>query len=188
MSKVKFTDCVSLTGSAPGKFESEKKYVSTGALDTDHIDESQVEIVSYESRPSRANLEVHSGDILFAKMQGTNKSIIIDEETEKNLYSTGFCAVHAKDNVLSKRCLYYLVTGENFLRQKDKNCSGATQKAITNSGLKKIMISIPERNIQDDIANRLDEVQAAISVCKKQLSLLDELVKSRHVGEMGVAV
>ena len=53
---MKFTNCVTLVGSKPKRYEGTKRYVSTGALAVDHIDEESVELVGYEDRPSRADL------------------------------------------------------------------------------------------------------------------------------------
>ena len=126
----KFLDCISIVGATPSKFHGTKKYISTGAVATTEIDESEVVEVTYEDRPSRANLSAEAGDILFAKMQGTRKTLLLDSETEKNIYSTGFYAVRANPEVITTECLYYLIDSELFLAQKDKNCSGATQKAM----------------------------------------------------------
>ena len=65
-----FTECVDLVGAACKPFDGTKRYVSTGAVDIDHVNGADTEIIDYEGKPSRANLEVAAGDILFAKMQG----------------------------------------------------------------------------------------------------------------------
>ena len=185
MKKLPFTDCVHIVGTAVKKFDGTKKYISTGALDCDHIDDSEVEEVSYDNKPSRANLIAHAGDILFAKMQGTKKTLVLDAETEKHIYSTGFCAIRPKDGVITGGCLYHLISSDDFLRKKDQNCSGATQKAITNNGLQKIIISIPDIAKQPKIAERLDLIDHATNICHNILKSLDQIVKSRFVEMFG---
>ena len=180
-----FTECVDLVGSACMPFDGAKKYVSTGAVDVDHINDSDTEIVDYTGKPSRANLEVKVGDVLFAKMQGTKKTLLIDAVLAKHIYSTGFCAVRAKESVLTDRCLYHLLTSEMFLSQKDKNCSGATQKAITNAGLGKIVIHVPSIEEQNTIADQLDAVISIITKRQQELSTLDDLIKARFVEMFG---
>ena len=170
----KFLDCISVVGSTPSRFQGTKKYVSTGAVATTEIDESEVVEVSYEDRPSRANLTAEAGDILFAKMQGTRKTLLLDSETEENIYSTGFYAVRANPEIITTECLYYLVDSELFLAQKDKNCSGATQKAITNGGLAKIEIRIPPLSEQAVLTEKLRYLTQLIADRKKQLELFDE--------------
>ena len=180
-----FTECVDIVGTACKPFEGEKTYVSTGAVDCDHISLLETETIDYAGRPSRANLVVEAGDVIFAKMQATQKTLLIDEELAQNIYSTGFCAVRAKRNILTNRCLYHLLTSDMFLSQKDKNCSGATQKAITNAGLSKIRIQTPDIGEQDRISVILDGLSDVIVKRKQELSLLDDLIKARFVEFFG---
>ena len=185
MSTLHFTECVDLVGSACRPFHGNKKYVSTGAVNVDHVSEADTEMVDYEGKPSRANLEVCPGDVLFAKMQGTKKTLLIDSSLADNIYSTGFHAVRAKKGVLTDRCLYHLLTSEMFLAQKDKNCSGATQKAITNAGLNKIMIRVPSIEEQQTISNQLDAISRIITMRQRELAALDALIKARFVEMFG---
>ena len=180
-----FTDCVELVGTSCPPFDGQRQYVSTGAVDVDHISEGDVEVVEYSTKPSRANLVAECGDILFAKMQGTKKTLQINSTLVNNVYSTGFCAVRAKTSVLTSRCLYHLLTSETFLDQKDRNCSGATQKAITNAALSKITLNLPDINLQDGIADQLDRIASVISMRQQELQKLDDLIKARFVEMFG---
>ena len=181
----KFLDCISVVGTTPSRFQGKRKYVSTGAVATTEINESEAVEVTYEDRPSRANLSAESGDILFAKMQGTRKTLLLDSETEENIYSTGFYAVRANPDVITTECLYYLIDSELFLTQKDKHCSGATQKAITNGGLAKIEIRVPPLSEQGILTVKLRYLTQLIVDKRKQLELLDEVIKSRFIEMFG---
>lgn len=185
MGKYRFTDCVDIVGNVCKPFEGSKKYISTGAVEIDHIVESDIAIVEFKSKPSRANLTAESGDILFAKMIGTKKTLLLDDITAQNVYSTGFCAVRAKEDILSPCCLYHLLSSTAFLEQKDRNCSGATQKAITNAGLDNIIISLPKVDEQDVITHQLNKIVAIIHMRQKEIQKLDDLIKSRFVEVFG---
>lgn len=185
MEKYRFTDCVDIVGNVCKPFEGSKKYVSTGAVENDHIVESDIVIVEFKSKPSRANLTAESGDILFAKMMGTKKTLLLDDISAQNVYSTGFCAVRAKEDILSPCCLYHLLSSTAFLEQKDKNCSGATQKAITNAGLDNIIISLPKVDEQDAITHQLNKIVAIIHMRQKEIQKLDDLIKARFVEMFG---
>ena len=185
MKTLSFTDCVDLVGSACKPFNGIKEYISTGAVDVDHVVDGDVEIIDYEGKPSRANLIALAGDVLFAKMQGTKKTLFVDSQLAKHVYSTGFCAVRAKEGVLTNKCLFHLLNSETFLSQKDKNCSGATQKAITNAGLSKISIKVPDIDSQDIIADQLDIIAGIIKKRQQELEAFDELIKARFVEMFG---
>ena len=185
MKKYKFTECVEVVGNACSVYEGEKLYISTGAVATDVIDETKVEIVTYDEKPSRANLVVDANTLLFAKMQATKKIMLVDGVSKDYVYSTGFCAVKPIEKIINHKCLYHLLTSDMFLKQKDKNCSGATQKAITNAGLDKIFISVPALEKQDAIARKLDLISELIKNQRKGLEELDDLIKSRFVEMFG---
>ena len=182
---MRFTDCIVITGESCKKFDGNKDYISTGAVDVDHIDQNQIESVSYDSKPSRANLMTDDKSILFAKMQGTKKVLLINENLKENIYSTGFFSVAPKNNILNKECLYHLLGSKTFLNQKDKYCSGATQKAITLDGLNKIEINIPKFKEQNQIAKRLDVIKRILDSYDSILKKYDELIKSRFIEMFG---
>lgn len=185
MKQLQFTDCVEIVGEACQPFSGYKKYVSTGAVGINHISDDEIELVDYGGRPSRANLIAKSGDILFAKMMGTKKTLHLDEDIAQNIYSTGFCAVRARPAILTDRCLYHLLNSKAFLNQKDKNCSGATQKAITNVGLSKITIKVPSIGQQASIVQQLDRIVSIITLRQSELQKLDDLVEARFVEMFG---
>ena len=180
-----FTDLISFVGEAPKKFDGYKKYVSTGAVNGNIIESDDIELVDYSSRPSRANLVACSGDILFAKMAETEKTLLLDDETKKNIYSTGFCAIRAKENIIEPKALYYLLGSSLFLNQKNTNSSGATQRAITNTGLSKIRIKLPTMEKQREFCGIMDKVVDSIELRKKQLGYFDELTKSLFIEMFG---
>lgn len=185
MIKRNILDCMTLVGGTPSRFEGEKTYVSTGAVDCDHVDYAQTERVIYDNRPSRANLSVAEGDILFAKMCGTKKTLRIDRPLSEHLYSTGFCAVRANESLMDSALLYHLLASDQFLTQKDQNSSGATQKAITNAGLRKIVIQVPDLSEQRKLAVNLDCIEQMMAKRREQLVSFDQLVKSRFIEMFG---
>ena len=183
--KYKFTDCVRLSGRACTFFDGDKFYISTGALETDSINFEEVEMVTYESKPSRANLIVEDGMLLFAKMLGTKKTLMVDSTSADYIYSTGFCAVEPNQEILDGKCLFYILSSDLFLNQKDKCCSGATQKAITNQGLDKIYISVPDVQTQSEIVKALDNITNVIKYRQEQMTELDVLIKARFIELFG---
>ena len=182
---MKFSECVEIVGSKPSRYQGIKQYVSTGALDSDHIDENSIEEYAYDDRPSRADLVAEAGNVLFAKMAETKKTLVINNQNEKYLFSTGFFAVKPKKNVLTTECLYYLLNSNTFLSQKDKYSSGATQKAISNASLEKIIVNIPCFSKQEDIVKQLDKLSNIIKKTRKQLLNFDLLIKSRFIEMFG---
>lgn len=158
------------------EYNGKKRYSATGDVDYNKI--TSFEEVEYKNKPSRANRMVLSGEILFAKMKGTTKVLkVTDEIAEEYIFSTGFTTLKNKKD-LNKDYLYYILISEYFQNEKDKYCSGATQKAINNANLKKIKIPVPPMEIQEKIVKVLDQAQALIDKRKEQIEVLDQLIES----------
>ena len=109
----------------------------------------------------------------------------INDVMAKYLFSTGFCAVRANESVMIADLLYHLLSSEQFLTQKDQNSSGATQKAITNTGLKKITIQVPDLEEQRVLAAKLDCIEQMMAKRRIQIEYFDQLVKSRFIELFG---
>jgi type I restriction enzyme, S subunit len=139
----------------PQKFDGDKQYVATGDLKNSEIISSTK--VTYENRPSRADCTVNAGDVLFAKMAGTEKTLVAKKYHEEMLFSTGFAVLRPVSGILDSGFLYHILRSENFLSQKDRMSSGATQRAITNKALSQMKISIPPLMEQKRIAAILDK-------------------------------
>lgn len=179
----KILEFCKISGESVKEYDGERKYIATG----DIIDNKIVnwEKVTYKNKPSRANQNVKNGDVLFAKMKDTQKVIIINESNVNNIYSTGFFVVTPKINVQS-RYLYWLFNSNKFNEQKNKNCKGATQKALNNEGFSKICINdFPIVEEQNKIIDKLDKVQEIIDIRKKQIEQLEQLIKSQFVEMFG---
>lgn len=179
----KIIEFCKVSGSSVKTFEGKRRYIATGDVIENEIS-SFIE-VTFDNKPSRANQNVKVGDVLFAKMQDTLKVVMIDKQNVNNIYSTGFFVIEPKDNVKSK-FLYWLFNSNSFNEQKDKNCKGATQKALNNEGLSKITIKkLPSLEEQEEIIKKLDKIKEIIDIRKKQTEELDELIKSQFVDMFG---
>ena len=94
-------------------------------------------------------------------------------------------AIAPKKGILTSECLYYLLNSNIFQRQKDKYSSGATQKAITNKGLEKIIVNIPPKEKQVTISKELDLVISLINKYKLIITQLDNSIKARFIEMFG---
>ena len=83
------------------EYPNQKKYFSTGSVKGNTFNSEGD--YDFRARPSRANREVVEGDVLQARMQNTNKIVVIDQNLHGNLFSTGFFQFRPpKELVLSK--------------------------------------------------------------------------------------
>lgn len=182
MKKVKLTDIAPYSGKRVQPFDGVKRYMSTGDLKGDNLN---FEDVTYESKPSRADILVSEGDILFAKMKNTNKALQINKELDGIIVSTGFSVHRPIENELYGEYFLHFLKHDSFQRQKNRLCTGAIQSAISNSGIERIFVPVPDYNDQLHIANLLSKAENLIAQRKESIRLLDEFLKSTFLEMFG---
>jgi type I restriction enzyme S subunit len=162
------------SGARVKPFDGTRQYLSTGDLQDDSL--SFVE-VTFKDKPSRADITVREGDVLFARMKGTKKVLRVTQELAGTIVSTGFAVLRPDEDCDPAYLATYLST-DCFERQKEKYCSGAIQPAITNGGIEKLQIPLPPVNDQIRIAHLLGKVEGLIAQRKQHLQQIDDLLKS----------
>lgn len=97
------------------------------------------------------------------------------------LIDNNVIGVKPNDEVLSINYFYYFMCS-----LKMENISEATTiPSVKKSNLEKININVPSFKEQEHISSTISKVDSLINLCKKQLSKLDELIKSRFVEMFG---
>jgi type I restriction enzyme, S subunit len=175
MRQVDIVNAIDITNERVKPFTGEKKYLSTGDLSNEGIDNTIS--VDYKNKPSRADLTVKKGDLILARMQATNKVYLIDNNYEDLIVSTGFLTLRPKEGYDGKY-LYHYFRSKIFQKNKDRFCTGATQKAINNNLFKRLKVPYYEIERQKQISNILEKVDIVFQKRKEQLALLDDYLKS----------
>ena len=166
-------------------YSSIKKYFSTGSIKKNKF----IPKGSYDfkSRPSRANREVYEGDVLQARMQNTNKIILVDKDLHGSLFSTGFFQFRPPKELVVPKYLYYFLSSDLFLKRKDELCGGSTQKAINDKNLKKIDIFLPPLQEQQRIVAKLDsafaELDKAVEAVENKITEISSLYENAVTAE-----
>lgn len=180
---MKLLDVCRIGGRPVKKYAGLKKYIATGNIINNDI--ASFQMIEYNNKPSRANVEIQSNDVLFAKMIDTVKVLKANDNNINNIYSTGFYCITPNDNVLQDY-LYLYFNSEYFNLQKNKYCAGATQKAINNDGLSKINIrNLPTIEDQKSIVKKIYNIENLIKIKKDEILKLESLIKSQFVEMFG---
>ncbi|MBS8121781.1 restriction endonuclease subunit S, partial [Candidatus Vampirococcus lugosii] len=149
-----------IQGSGIINFNGEKKYLSTSSIQGNKIISFE-KYITFNKRPSRANIQAIIDNIYFAKMRYTLKVIKANNELyNKYILSTGFLGLNTSIN---SDYLYQFILSDDFNKQKDLYAEGSTQEAINNGDLKNIFITFPQSfQEQQKIAKILSTVDEAI--------------------------
>lgn len=139
------------------KFNGKAEYYSTGSIKSGSL--IQEGTYSFGERPSRANRMARKGDVLQARMAGTNKALLIREYLDGTLFSTGFIQLRPFDfcNGMSS-FLYWFIQSTDFLQQRDALATGSTQVALTDSAAKKIVFPLAPLPEQKRIVAKIEEL------------------------------
>jgi type I restriction enzyme S subunit len=165
-----------ITG-GPSSFTGVRPYFATADVEGSTLQQGTP--VTFDGRPSRANLVGESGDVLFAKMQATEKVFHINGKATQAIFSTGFFNLRPRRGKVHPRYLFWFLRSKYFQTEKDRLCTGATQKALTLSGLENISIPLPATiDEQEIIAATLDKADAIRRKRDHTLALADDFVRS----------
>ena len=159
------SDITTISEHRVSHFDGEKDYIATGDIYLNKIIGNQR--VSYENRPSRADLIMSENDVLFAKMKDTVKVLVGSKDTSDKIFSTGFYILTPHKDV-SKEFLYFNFLSDDFNRQKNLLCTGATMSGLNNVGLKKITLQLP---VKSDGSPDIDEQKRIVAMLEEAETL-----------------
>jgi putative type-1 restriction enzyme hindVIIP specificity protein len=148
--KIGDNEHISFIKSGINNFDGKKVYLDTSSVSNySIIDESY--IITYEQRPSRANMQPIEDSIWFAKLKNSPKYIIVKDYSidliNNKIFSTGFCGLKIDKDFFNLVSTY--ITSEEFNKNKDQLCIGATMQGVNNSDISNIII--PNFNEEDCI-------------------------------------
>jgi len=171
-----------ILGSGIEKFEGEKEYLSTSSIEGNKIIAPECKI-TFQKRPSRANMQPRLNSVWFARMINTIKVYSFTEankdEIDKYILSTGFAGILCNPEKVNPRYLEKIFLSKWFNDLKDSLASDkAIQKSLNNDDIANLEIPLPPLPIQQKIVKILDTIQGAVEIQEKIIEKTKELKKS----------
>ena len=139
------------------------RYIEIGGVSAATGEASAVATVRAEA-PSMARMLVHSRDVVVSLTRPSRGAIgLIDESLEGCVASTGFAVLtQVNDAVVSPEYLWAFLRTQAALLQMLQRASGGNYPAISEDELKRVLILVPTRDVQDrivaEVARRRAEV------------------------------
>lgn len=140
-------------------FDQDFPYIEIGNVKLKENDYS-VTKVSVVSAPSRARMVVRNGDIIVSTTRPHRGAVatITCKDDEIQIASTGFCVLRTlKCTDVLKEYLQWILLHDYVLLQMLQRSSGGNYPAITAEELKKIVIPIPDIEVQRQICNEANQ-------------------------------
>ena len=125
---------------------------------------------------------VEPGDFLLSNSMSFGRPYILKID---GCIHDGWLVLRDYQDVFDKRFLYYcLSSNSTYLKFKSMAVGGVVNN-LNSDMVRKVFVPIPKKKEQVEIANLLDKVFRVLEKRKKELKLLDELIKSRFVELFG---
>ena len=134
---------------------------------------------TYYSGEYPAEYVLTSGDLLIG-MDGEFN--IARWKVDGALLNQRICKIVAKEGTNEEYIRFFL---SKYLKKIEEKTSFATVKHLSAKEINRIEIIIPELSKQKTIANSLSKLEKNIELRKKELQLLDNLIKARFVEMFG---
>lgn len=151
------------------KYDGTKNYLSTSSIIQDEIVLIE-DVVTYENRPSRAQMKPLENSVWFAKMTNSIKVIKADKNLEDNyILSTGFYGFLCDEINLNSNFLKQVFLSDYFNKTKDLYSEGSSQNGIKSNALEKLLIPFIELEKQLEIAEWLSFLDKNILLQQKLL-------------------
>ncbi|MBQ8860665.1 MAG: restriction endonuclease subunit S [Ruminococcus sp.] len=155
------------------------KNIVDGKLDLSVV--NFISLEDYNKINERSKVDV--GDIIMPMIGTIGNPYLVDVSTEFAIKNVALIKFNKRE--ANNRYIYYFLQSENFRKYITKNNRGGTQKFLSLKDIRNIEIDIASYDEQLEIVETLDGIFALINLRKKQLSKLDELVKSRFIEMFG---
>ena len=131
-------------------------YIDLSSVDRETKKITETTEISKDTAPSRAQRIVKENDIIFGTTRPTLRRYAkIPKKFDKQICSTGFYVFRASDEVLPNY-VYHIFASSEFNQYVEKNQSGASYPAISNSLIEKYKIPVPPLSVQEKIVQVLD--------------------------------
>lgn len=149
------------------------------ADESKYITRTQQKIRPEGAKKSRT---VKAGDFILSNSMSFGRPYILKID---GCIHDGWLLIRDENNIFDKDYLYYYLGSPTMYNIFSSLAVGGVVNNLNSKMVRDVYIPLPNIEIQQEIARKLDKVTALISLRKKQLEKLDELVKSRFLELFG---
>lgn len=125
---------------------------------------------------------VQPGDFLLTNSMSFGRPYILKIE---GCIHDGWLVLRDNEGCFDKRFLYYYLSSPYVYHTFQNMAEGGVVNNLNSEMVRKLMIPVPSLEEQSIIADCFDKIEKLISLRKKQMQKLDELIKARFVEMFG---
>ena len=147
--------------------------------DSMYITETAQKIIPEGMKKSRY---VKPGDFLLSNSMSFGRPYILKID---GCIHDGWLVLRDEQEFFDKRFLYYYLSSKTACEKFRSMAVGGVVNNLNSEMVRKIDVPVPSKSEQSDIADFLDKLKQVLDSRKKELHLLDELIKARFVEMFG---
>jgi type I restriction enzyme S subunit len=165
------------------------RYIEINSVSRE-TEEVSFSVISTKNAPSRAQMIVQKDDIIISLTRPHHGSIAqINESLDGCIASTGFAILREiKDPTLNRTYLYSVLRSQLCLQQMLQRSSGGNYPAITADQLMRILIPIPQPNIQNHIASFMRSAYSQKKQKEREAEALLDSIDNYVLKELGIEI
>ena len=130
--------------------------------------------------------EIFSGDILVSRLpEPVGRACIVPEKAERMITAVDCTICRPNESLINKEYLCYFMRSKTYYTRLLGNVTGTTRKRISRKNLGNVELQVPAKEEQKAVVEQLDCLVKIIDSRKKELQLLDNLIKARFVEMFG---
>jgi type I restriction enzyme, S subunit len=127
------------------------------------VDRDAIELLRFEDAPSRARRIVSKNSTIVSSVRPNLQAVaFFPDDTNGLICSTGFNVVQPDENRLSPRFLYYVLISDYARQYFEAVATGVGYPAVGDKDFGALVLPLPLRTEQDQIATFLDSSCAVI--------------------------
>lgn len=196
MEKVKLGDVSKLINGDRGKNypsqaditeEGEIPFVNAGHLNGREIDFSEMNYISQDKYDNLRSGKFQEGDILYCLRGSLGKKAIVSNDVNGAIASSLVIIRPDKEKV-DGEYLMFALDSPAIKEQLVKANNGSSQPNLSASSVREYQVELPNISVQKEVVEKLIKVRNIIDCRRKELQLLDSLIKARFVEMFGSPV
>ena len=141
--------------------------------DSMYITETAQKIIPEGMKKSRY---VKPGDFLLSNSMSFGRPYILKID---GCIHDGWLVLRDEQEFFDKRFLYYYLSSKTTYEKFRSMAVGGVVNNLNSEMVRKVDVPVPSKSEQSDIADLLDKLKQVLDSRKKELHLLDELIKAR---------
>ena len=159
-------------------------FVNAGHLNGKSINYEDMNYISKEKYDRLSSGKFEKGDILYCLRGSLGKKAIVNNEV-KGAIASSLVIIRPNRKKISGDYLLFSLDSPAIKEQLVRANNGSSQPNLSAASVRNYRIELPELSVQEKIVEKLTRVQNLIEKRKKEIELLDDLIKARFVEMFG---